>query len=280
MGVAGGFALGYAGMAATKAAEPYRVRDYGVVLRGEQACALRIRERCSPPPIGAVVWPASQVLLHWALDGWFQRGGEATSSRGAVVLEIGSGTGLTAIGLALAAPAGCVRSVLATDACAESRANCEHNVQRNGAGGTVRAAAWDINDEPPCDLRDVTHVLAADVVYHGASGEQLVRRLVQMLEANPELEIALLLVDRFSGGSVGALSALAGVPSASSVASSIDPAIEAFERAASDAGLRLAYEPLGEVVARGMTDSLSWWERTRWLALGHWDAMRLYRVRR
>lgn len=271
VGAVGGFALGAGVVAAFRS--PWRTREYPVVVHGEERCAVRIHERRSPPPIGGMVWPASQVLLHWALDTF-------SEDEGAVVLEMGSGCGLTAIGLALASPPRSVRSVLATDSCATSLANCEANVRRNGAERAVRVAKWDIIDDvPPCDVQAVTHVLAADVVYHGACGEQLVKCLVRLLAANPRLDIALILVDRFSGGGVSALSAMAGVPNASVVASALDPAVEAFERAAAEAGLKLVYEPLGEGVAKGLTDSMPWWERLRWMFLGHWDAMRLYRVR-
>ena len=253
-------------------ASPWRAREHIIIVRGERRCALRIRERRSPPPIGCHLWPASHVMLHWALDSW-------RDEEGAVVLEIGAGCGLTAIGLALASPPGCVHSVLATDRCAQSLSNCGANVERNGAARVVRCASWDMNDEPPCDMRAVTHVLAADVVYHGAGGQQLVDRLAHLLVANPKLEVALVLVDRFSGGAVAGMSALTGMPSATVAASALDPAIEAFERAAAGAGLALEHELLGDGVARDLTASLPFWERVRWMCLGHWEAMRLYRVR-
>jgi predicted nicotinamide N-methyase len=268
---AAAFTTGAAAMGVYRSRKPWRETSHTIFVSGEERATLRIRERRSPPPIGAMLWPAAHTLLHYMLES-VPPGAEAT------VLELGSGCGLTAIGLGLAAPRGCVRSVIATDCCAESLANCEANVARNGASQTVRVLAWDVTHEPPCDVRAVTHLIAADVVYHGASGQQLVDRLAWMVEQNPRLEIALILVDRFSGGAVAGMSAMAGVPNTTVTASALDPAIEAFERAAADAGLELQYEPMGEGVARGLTDSLPLAQRMRWLALGTWDAMRLYRL--
>ncbi|KAJ1636737.1 putative methyltransferase-domain-containing protein, partial [Pavlovales sp. CCMP2436] len=251
----------------------WQVLEHPVSLAGEVRATLRIRERRAPPPIGAAVWPASHVLLHWALDAW----GAAGPSGGAMVLEIGSGAGLTAIGLALASQPGSVRSVLATDACPEALANCRRNIAENNAGHLVRTAEWDIAFEPPCDVQEITHVLAADVVYHGASGAQLVSRLKAMRDANPKLVIGLILVDRFSGGAVASLGAMNGVNAATvNLTARLDPAIEAFERAAADVGLELHWEPLGEGVARGLTESLPWVEQTRWHLLGTWPSMRFY----
>lgn len=252
---------------------PWRTVDRRVVGAGGGVVVARIREQWQPPPIGCVLWPAGRALLHWAL---------ASEHIGpdAVVLEMGSGCGLTAIGLALASAPGRVSRVVATDACDASLRNLSHNVAANGCADRVSVERWDIGEGAlPPSAADATHVLGADVVYHGAAGEQLVGALARLLHERPRLHIFVLLVDRFSGAGFAGVRAAAGMPDVSVVpAHQLDPEIERFEQSAAAAGLELRHELITERMVGDAAASQSAWERVQWWFVGHWDGMRLYRV--
>jgi len=98
--------------------------------------------RTRPPPIGCMDWPAGRALLEWAATDGLHRAASASTT----VLEIGSGVGTTAVGLALlaehaaqeagashesGAPAPRV-TVIATDVCHESLSNLRRNAAANG----------------------------------------------------------------------------------------------------------------------------------------------------
>lgn len=80
---------------------------------------------------GCVDWPSGRVLLQWALEG-------GVPQRGATVLEIGSGVGLTSIGLALAfaaapsQPTAPPSRVIASDLCDAALANLRVNARASG----------------------------------------------------------------------------------------------------------------------------------------------------
>jgi len=233
---------------------------------GWPECSLLIREQRMPPPIGMVVWPASHVMLHGILPG---------VGKGAVVLEMGSGCGLVAVGLAKLCDE-C--HVIASDRCDASLENCRFNVELNSVADKVSVTKWDIaSGSPPCDMKAVTHLIAADVVYHGAGGEVLVEELHRLLGENPHLHVWIVLVDRFSGGAFAAVSGVAGTPNVT-VTARVDPQIVTFERAAAAAGLQLVQASLGKEAEGRLLASMSMWERARWALLGMWDGFRIYRV--
>ena len=81
----------------------------------DAAIDLNLRARTRPPPIGCMEWPGGRVLLQWALDV-----ADLGANTSGTVLEIGSGIGLTAIGLALVreqSGSAQPQPVLATDVC-------------------------------------------------------------------------------------------------------------------------------------------------------------------
>ena len=189
-----------------------------------------LHARTRPPPIGCAEWPAGRVLLELAVD-------DCLHHKGNTVLEIGSGIGTAAIGLALAGGA----TVAATDVCEASLDNLRANAVSNGLavheppadGAHARpgllVARWDAADSQsavaslPVPPSRLTHIIGADLVYSGGAdgvdvgvGAQeaergLVPTLAAVLRAAPQAEAQLILVDRFSGGAVAALSSNAGV---------------------------------------------------------------------
>lgn len=243
---------------------------------------------------------------------------------GGTILEIGSGNGTTAIGLALlGAPTG--TRVIATDSDPVALQNLRENARANGlhvegegadgpapdaaaarasAGGTgrdssekgrtpqargsLRVSEWDVTspeaaETVPAAVSELTHIIAADVVYHGGAepddGERaagLVPLLGLLLKQQPELTATLVLVDRFSGGAVGALAAVAGVEHP---ATALDLAILNFERHCAQEGLVLERSPMPEAVVRRVRASQSPWTRVSWWLAGTWEGLRCYRVR-
>ena len=254
-----------------------------------------LRARTRPPPIGCAEWPAGRVLLELAVD-------DCLHHKGSTVLEIGSGIGTAAIGLALAGAA----TVAATDGCEEALANLRANAVANGlsvlaprsssttsaAQSGLLVARWDAAagqsavaslPVPPSQL---THVIGADLVYSGGADgvdvgadeaeRGLVPTLAAVLRAAPHAEARLILVDRFSGGAVSALSSNAGValPSAAR-----DASLVAFERRCAAAGLRVQAGPLPAHVAERVHASQGMLQRLSWFVCGTWDGLLLYTLR-
>ena len=263
--------------------------------------ALALQARTRPPPIGLCDWPGGRVLLHWALHEARLADVPAEGQAPPVVLEIGSGIGSCAIGMAIAgkrraSPA----SVIATDVCPETLANlranrashglCEHELPVSQWDAAAGAAAL---ETLPCSLASLTHVIGADVVYHGfdaaadgggGGGGQsdggpltmcLEATLGALLRAKPGLQVTLLLEDRFSGGTVSALAGAAGV---SHPSTTVDPAIAAFERGCAAAGLRLTLAPVPSHVVESVCRSQSWLSRFSWWVAGTWDGLVLCTV--
>ena len=93
---------------------------------GAPPIQMQLAARTRPPPIGCAEWPAGRVALECAVeDGVLQHGN--------TVLEIGSGIGVAAIGLALlgTAVASDIR-VVASDVCQESLDNLCANARASG----------------------------------------------------------------------------------------------------------------------------------------------------
>lgn len=191
--------------------------------------SLRVHVKQKPPPIGCTEWPAGRVLLEWAVG--------QVPPTGATVLEFGAGVGVTALGLAMASsardeplPGQATRTtILATDVCEESLENLRANAAANGVGcstpmapGVLSVGVWDaaggeaaverLKTDFGLDPSDLTHVVGGDVMYHGFEGavaeanKGLASTLAALLKANPNINVTLLLVDRFSGGAVAAVS--------------------------------------------------------------------------
>lgn len=188
--------------------------------------ALSLSARTRPPPIGAMDWPAGRVLLQLALEGDGTTALSPIPARGATVLEIGSGIGTAAIGLALALQAeraeehgaaeassasSAPTAIVATDICSDSLANLAANALSHGlrvAGegeqppdGSIGVARWDASAAdaarslPLVAPSRLTHVLGADVVYSGGAagvgeecGGEFVATLRALLEAQPQLQ--------------------------------------------------------------------------------------------
>ncbi|KAL1503928.1 hypothetical protein AB1Y20_012389 [Prymnesium parvum] len=238
---------------------------------------LRLRAKARPPPIGCADWPAGRVLLQLLLDG--ERLPPPTAPP-PTVLELGSGVGTTAIGLALAR--GSAR-VVATDSCDEALANLRRNAAAHGiAAPRLLACAWDARGGEealascPVPAAEVSHVVAADIVYCGGAEAGLAATLAAILRRRPDASVTLLLVDRFSGGAVAALAMEAGVDHRSCA---VDPAIVAFRRSCEVHGLEATWAPVPEEVCRRVVATQTVWTRFVWWLAGYWEGFQVYSVR-
>ena len=162
---------------------------------GSSSVSIRSRVRAGNGEAGqgCVDWPAGRVLLQWALDG-------GLPLRGAAILEIGAGVGLTSIGLALAAArdgggGGAASSVIAADVCEHALATLRANAAANlgapappdsasatdacfggggeAGGGGLRVLRWNAAGGRAAvarlrgagvEVAQLTHVLGADIV--------------------------------------------------------------------------------------------------------------------
>lgn len=245
-------------------------REQSVRVRAGAEVPAVIRAKSQPPPIGAVIWDAGIVLAHIAILEL------VLDHEDACIWEIGSGTGLTAVALALNRPVG---RIVAGEACGASYENLKTNVERNGVGHVVQPRLWDMaREDLPCAVggAKVTHVIGADVVYDGASAEQLVDCLRTFLSKSPQAEVSVLLVDRFSGGAVASLSGLAGMHPG---AERLDANIASFEACAPSRGLSVDQQPISREVRKRVESSLSWPGWIAWRTLNKWAGLRLYRIR-
>ena len=265
-----------------------------------------LRARTRPPPIGAMEWPAGRVLLQWALDEALLGADDAGT-----VMTIGEGIGVTAIGLALArqnhrrgqqpssptptdSSSSSSSRVVATDFCDESLALLASNAAANSVAddAVLRVRKWDAASGEravaslPVPLSELSHVIAADVVYHGfgaesdPSGEGLAKTLAALLHAKPSLKVELVVVDRFSGGAVAALSGAAGVnqhdPSAMST--TVDPAVAAFEASCARLGLKLSKRSLKQSTLDRVRASQWPLARTYWWLAGFYEGIQIYEM--
>ena len=199
------------------------------------ALQVHVRVKAKPPPIGCTEWPAGRVLLQWAVN--------EVPPTGATVLEFGAGVGVTALGLALRSGKGieeqekeCPTRIVATDICEASLENLRANAAANGIAvcsvaldssspqshASLTVGVWDavggnkalerLRDDIGIDPCALTHVIGGDIMYHGfdsmaaEASQGLVSTLAALLHANPQINVTLLLVDRFSGSTVAAVS--------------------------------------------------------------------------
>lgn len=253
---------------------------------------LKLRAKCAPPPIGTMEWPAGRILLQWAVDG-------GIPLVGATVLEIGAGIGTTSVGLALASEKiGATRGlrptrVFATDICKESLDNLASNAEMNGVQN-ISVLPWDGASghllSLPFDPRELTHVIGADVQYHGFNGKDaneaedqrgLARTIEELLKVNPSLSgnITLVLVDRFSGAAFSAMSQVAGIsPDAPAVPIGIDPALASFIGDCERFGLVATREALHPDVELRVAAGQSWIQRLTWMFCQYHEGMKVYRI--
>lgn len=247
---------------------------------------MTLLSRSRPPPIGCVDWPSGRVLLQLLLDD----GGMKLVDETVTVLEIGSGIGTTAIGLALAAQQQSSSSfrIVATDVCEQSLSVLQSNAKANGIDAPLlQASSWDASmgasalASCPVAPSQITHVIAADVVYSGGVDSTdndrggLAETLATLLSVQPGASVKLLLVDRFSGGAIAAVATQAGVAHESCT---VDPALVSFRRRCNAHGLDVTWAPLPEAVARQVSDAQMPWTRLLWWIAGFWEGFQVYTV--
>ena len=274
--------------------------------------SMRLRHRSRPPPIGCAEWPAGRVLLQLLIDDkelGLLRGVPSTSGAApATVLEVGAGIGTTAVGLALVAQAladaysygssaqgadgrAPPLRLVATDTCEESLANLRANAASNGLEApALQAALWDAAGGTaalascPIPPIEITHLIGADVVYHGGAdgvgadecGRGLAATLAALLRAQPEATATLLLVDRFSGGAISAVAMQAGVEHPSCT---VDPALVAFQQHCRQHDLDVSWAPLPDSVVRSISATQAPWTRAAWWLACTWEGLQVYTIR-
>lgn len=180
----------------------------------------------------------------------------------------------------------------------QALANLRANAAKNGvAADALRVAEWDASRGPEAVRsaeaarvfvpRHLTHIIGADVVYHGgAAGLDdstssapvgLAATLAALLEASPNAAVTLLLVDRFSGGAVSAVAGQAGVAHS---AATEDPALAAFRSHCTSLGLTVRVSDVPDAVVRRVAASQPPWTRAVWWISDRWDGLRVYTIER
>eukprot|EP00967_Tisochrysis_lutea_P046734 scaffold56841_cov30-Tisochrysis_lutea.AAC.2 len=286
-----------------------------------------LRARRRPPPIGCMDWPAGRALLEWVAADGLHRPFPGTTN---TVLEIGSGVGTTAIGLALLShrtrdqnDAPSAVQVIASDVCGESLSNLCDNAKASGilpvqskdlvstslASDPLLVTEWDAASGAsalPANITTrLTHIIGADVVYAGGADgvlfernlcasqtvgspegvgrdaqsdrAGLARTLHELLSIAPNAEVRLMLVNRFAGGAVATLAAVANVPVKSTI---VDPSLSTFEEACRKHGLRVEISPVPSDVVRSLNSALPISDRLLWFLSDTWSALVCYRIYR
>eukprot|EP00962_Isochrysis_galbana_P023453 scaffold7098_cov124-Isochrysis_galbana.AAC.1 len=146
----------------------------------------------------------------------------------------------------------------------------------------------------------LTHVIGADVVYAGGVDGVLMQRarhedcrqsgggddgsrgraglaatLDELLLLAPEAQVRLVLVNRFAGGAVATLAAVAGVPVQSTT---VDPSLTAFEHACRVRGLHVEASPVPPDVIKSVQATQCLLTRLTWLLADTWGALVCYRI--
>jgi predicted nicotinamide N-methyase len=120
-----------------------------------------LRQPDQPPPFWAFAWPGGQALARYILD-------HADLVRGRTILDLGSGSGLTAIAAAMAGAS----AVLASELDPFAIAAIELNASANDVAIAVTADVLDGSGE------DAEVILAADVCYETT----MAKRVLSLLE--------------------------------------------------------------------------------------------------
>ena len=235
-----------------------------------------------PPPIGCIDWPAGRVLLQWALD---------NLPSNSTTLEIGSGIGTTAVGLAKASKStGATTTIIATDIDEDALGLLRSNADLNEV--SLVASRWDCAggeqalSELPIDPLTLSHVIGSDLVYFGGAHDGnsdkpgLVRTLAALLRVQPRLEITLLCIAR---GAPAVVLTSADDPKRGSTAAATEQpseflSLDSFERACKAQGLRAIRSAVPEETVHRVRASQWPLLRAAWWMCGIWDSMVLYRI--
>ena len=233
-----------------------------------------IEARRSPPPIGAIVYPASRLLLHHLMRH------STAQDKLLPVVDVGSGVGLTSIGLSLSS-----FSVTAVDIDEDVLETLQSNACKNNT--LVDTKVLDITAASSlAALPSPAHYIFADLIYHSGA-TSLPSSLVYLLAASPSSRATIVLVSRFGGPGLSALSELVGVQSASNQRKPAavdtthrtdDNQIAAFLEHSKNEGLKMKEIEVTDDVRNAVIDDLPLWERGKWYILGIMDGLKLYEV--
>lgn len=118
-------------------------------------------------------------------------------------------------------------------------------------------------------------------MYHGFDREAdrgLVATLAALLRENPNIKVTLLLVDRFSGGTVAAVCGVAGVNQDRTTSPQIDPAISHFEAQCEQYGLAFDCMWVPENLRAAVRAQQTLRQRVSWFLYGYWDGIIVYHI--
>ena len=240
---------------------------------------LDLRAVWKAPPLDSIDWPAGRVLLQLLLD--------TLPLRDAKVLELGAGIGTTAVGLAIATS----NSITAVDHDRDALQLLQKNAQRNGVT-SLHTALWDAAGGrdaaqalPESVGASLTHVVGSDLVYHGGAedasvaddkncGRGLASTLAALATAHPDVEMTLLLVERFPRPAASIPAEHAG----NGWEGRRDPALVAFERRCASNGLRFDRVRVPDDTQRRVHEAQWPWMRAAWWLNDTWDTLWVYKL--
>jgi len=207
--------------------------------KAPNALQVHVRVKARPPPIGCTEWPAGRVLLQWAVNEVPPTGAtvlEFGAGVGVTALGLALRSGILQGKGIKQEEKECPTRIVATDICEASLENLRANAAANGIAvrsvaldssspksqASLTVGVWDavggdkalerLRDDIGIDPCALTHVIGGDIMYHGfdsmaaEASRGLVSTLAALLHANPQINVTLLLVDRFSGSAVAAVS--------------------------------------------------------------------------
>ena len=224
---------------------------------------------------GTIEWPGGRVLLQYLMD-------TLPLDKPGTVLEVGSGVGTTAIGLALAAGPASAESgsarrlnVVASDCDEAACSVLRENAERNGVA-SLPVVKWDAASDAvlPIAVDELTHLIGADVVYYGGADDTdaddastskvrgLAGTLAVLLAQRPSLEVVLLCTERFPAEHTEGR----------------DAALLQFERRCVAHGLHVTRQPVPAATERRVREAQSLAVRGAWWVSGMWESLWLYHV--
>ena len=101
--------------------------------------------------------------------------------------------------------------------------------------------------------------------------------LADALRENPKIDCRVLLIDRFSGPTVAAMSHVTGV---SNDVPLVDPAIAHFERECTRSGLSFTKKRPSEALLDRIGEGQTYFQRAQWFLAGHYDNMVFYSIQK